>query len=873
MNPAVVLLIIGSYMALLFFIASWAQEKGRVLLSKYRGYLYGLGVAVYCSAWTFYGSIGRAATSGLDFLAIYIGPTLIIPLWWFVTKKTIRISKKHYLNTLSDFLVARYGKNRALGMFVTGLVLMAITPYIALQIKAIASSAAVLLGQQQFRFIDLDVISTVVLFVFTMSYGMRYAFDENKRLGFITAIGFESVVKLLAAFIGGFLIVNTFLGGSAAVYKSAFDAGFGELMTIRQPRDWFWLSAISALAFVLLPRQFHMSVTSNEDEAHVKKAMWMVPLYLLLINWWVLPVALGGNLQFGQHNADYHFLNLAIATGSEGLQSLIFLGGFAASTSMIIVSATALGNMLSNNILFPMRIYKQKTALTPTNLMRLRRLSIALVFVLAYMYYKFFVHHESLVSIGIISFLGISQLAPGFFAALFWKRANVKGVVAGLVVGFGLWAIAFALPQWGAIERQEELWLFNMFSNWNGTSNIAFISLFANTLVMAGVSLFTKQGIIDQNQGALFLNILKISKSKFGQATLVQGEITYGRLETVLKRYMSAVWVEEQLSRKYIIERIKAQPDAVADPAIIGFAELLLTESIGPASARIVLAKEITDEAFNRFDVLDIIQESREVRLLNSELNKRTTSLRKATEELEQANAQLQELSNIKDDFLYTVTHELRSPLTAIRAQSELLLEMDDMPLEDRKRFMSSTVEECERLTNLISNILDIEKFESGNQQLEFTDVDLVDLVESLIQGYQHLAAQENITLTVSGTGKGQTVHADSSRIKQVFVNLLSNAIKHAKSQVSIEVNYNMNTFRVNVVDDGQGIRPSDESHLFEKFFQSRDQTIKKRKGTGLGLAISSNIIKAHGGLIWLDQNPPAGPTTFSFTLPKNPQS
>ena len=216
-----IIAITGLYLGFLFLVAGWGKGMGRAFLERYSGYFYGLGLGVYATAWTFYGSIGRAATHGLDFLAIYLGPILFLPVWWTAMRKIVRISKAQHLNSLSDFITARYGKNWSLAIVVTLLVVMAITPYLALQIKAISSSANVLLSDDTVAKIDLDLVATLVLLVFTLFYGIRFSFDDGQRFGLIATIGVESIIKVVAAFVGGWIIVRTQLGGTSQVYESA----------------------------------------------------------------------------------------------------------------------------------------------------------------------------------------------------------------------------------------------------------------------------------------------------------------------------------------------------------------------------------------------------------------------------------------------------------------------------------------------------------------------------------------------------------------------------------------------------------------------------------------------------------------------------
>jgi signal transduction histidine kinase len=847
-------------------VAQWGKGPGRKFIDKHSPHFYALGLAVYATAWTFYGSIGRAATYGLDFLAVYLGPMIIMPLWWYVTKKMVRISKAQHLNSISDFITARYGKSWFLGAVVTLLLVLAITPYLALQIKAISSSANVLLGDSTLPKIDLDLASTLLLLVFTLIYGLRFAFGERQRYGLIAAIAFESTLKLVGTFIAGFIIVHGMLGGSAEIFKRSIDAGMKELLIVQDPTNWWMMMIISAFAFIMLPRQFQMAVVSNRRERDIRKAMWLLPIYLLLMNWWVVPIALGGNLTLDNSvSADYHFLRLAMSSGNDWLPAMVFVGGLAACTSMIIVSSSALGAMVSSNLIIPATLKRDGTPRFQLNPLNTRRIALVLIFALAYGYYTRFVQKEALVSIGIISFIGISQLAPGFLGALFWRRGTSQGVLTGLIAGFSVWFLAFMLPYW--IPNLELInQMFRLFPQWSPMSNIVFLSLFLNSFLMVGISLISTQGIIDRSQAEIFFNIMQIPRRRYDQSPVTKGKITFDRMEKMLHKFIPDELLSETIYKRYTIDRIQADPFREVPHHLVSYAERLLTQIIGPAAARIVLSREIEADTLNPFDIQDIIEETKETQRLNTQLQDKTERLAALTQKLT-------EMGKLKDDFLYSVTHELRSPLTAIRAQIEIIRDDAQMPLEVREQFLDATISETERLTHLISNVLDIEKFESGNQQLEFEQVDLTELISQTLEMHKALATSEGIELNFTGANETY-VHADRARIQQVFINLLSNAIKYGKSRIDITINdCEEYSWCVAVRDDGDGVPEKDTKYLFEKFYQATDQTVKKRVGSGLGLAISYNIIKAHGGTLELKSNPPQGPTSFAFTLKKHSES
>ncbi len=352
-----------AYLGLLFGIAHWADrraEAGRSVVGN--AYVYALSLAVYATSWTFYGSVGRAAGTGVGFLPIYLGPTLMAALWWVVLRKMIRISRRNRITSLADFVSARYGKSARLGALVTVMAVVGIVPYISLQLKAISNTFDILqaypeipeaAGQASPPLLsDTALYVALLLAVFTILFGTRKLDASERHEGLVAAIAFESLVKLVAfVAVGAFVTFGLFGGFGDLFGRAAAEPAIERLFTMQgnvAPGDWAWLIVLSMLAILLLPRQFQVAVVENVDERHVAKAMWLFPLYLLAINVFVLPIAFGGLLHFGsgQVNADTFVLALPMAEGQEALALLAFVGGLSAATGMVIVEAIALSTMV-----------------------------------------------------------------------------------------------------------------------------------------------------------------------------------------------------------------------------------------------------------------------------------------------------------------------------------------------------------------------------------------------------------------------------------------------------------------------------------------------------------------------------------------------
>lgn len=870
------------YLAILFLVARWGERSSSLFKGKSGAWTYTLSLGVYCSAWTFYGSIGRASTHGLDFLAIYLGPVITFPIWWLLTKRMIRIVNTQHITSLSDLLASRYGKNQSVGSWVALMIIIAITPYISLQIKAIGDSFYALTSSQMPIWLNPVFVTTFILCVFTLTYGMRFLGGNHSKSGMVSVVAFESLLKL-TVFLGAALwVIYGMFDGPSDIFERAADSDLAQIKStvfLGDTADWFWMLIISGVSFIFLPRQFQMGVLENRDESHLDHALWASPLYLLLITLLVLPIALGGVLILSSEiNPDFYLLKLAQEAGGNWLGGLVYFGGFSAATSMIIVSSLSLGNMLNTNLLLPAFLRLENNVDMSRRIVQSRRLSLIFIFVLAYLYYYFVAFDKPLVSTGLISFVGISQIAPALIGGLFWREATRKGALLSMFAGFAVWAYMLILPSLVHQHLENSDWLLSPIGpmgiaqgmGYSQLSAAIFLSLSINITLFIAVSLLTNPDRLEINQAEIFTRINRISRRSYDQAGIWKADVPFADIKSLLINFLGDTRTEEVLDRYARINRINFEYDKNADPRMISYAERLLTEAIGPASARIVIQSVAKGEEISVIEVIDILQESKEIFQLNRDLKAKTEELEEATEQLRKANATLQEYSEIKDEFLYTVTHELRTPLTAIRAQAELVADDPEMPQSDRQRFMDAMVKECERLTRLITNVLDLEKFESGSQKLSLHKGSMREVIDVAVNSVQQLIEGKNIQLSSEIHSDIPANFMDVDRIEQVVVNLLSNAIKYVEPHtgiITVTAYVLKNDIKVNVTDNGVGISSEDHSLIFDKFYQAKHQTRKKPKGTGLGLAICKNIIQMHNGRIWVDENHENG-TRISFTIP-----
>ena len=887
------------YLAILFGVAYYAeyrQKKGRSITNS--GYIYALSLGVYCTAWTYYGSVGQASTNGIEFLAIYIGPTIMAALFWPVLRKMIRICKTQRINSIAEFISIRYGKNFSLAVVVTILCMAGIIPYISLQIKAISDSMNILTNSTQNGdgltnlFYDNTLYISGVLAFFIILFGTRSIDASEKHEGLVAAIAFESIIKLLAFLaVGIFVTFGIFDGFQDIFLKASQNENLNKLFQFSNKTPyttWTGLILLSMLAVVFLPRQFQLSVVENVKENHLKKAIWVFPLYLLLITFFVLPIAFGGTLLLGKTgiNADTYVLALPLKYGAKILSLFTFIGGFSAASSMIIVETIAISTMMSNNIATPILLAVQKfkpkgDGQLTRSILYIRRFSIILIITLAFLYDKLVAQHFTLVSIGMISFAAVAQFAPAVFGGIYWKYASQKGAITGICVGFAIWFFTAVIPSMASsglvnisiinnglfgISFLKPLSLFGM-QGMDSITHCFFWSILFNIISFVTVSINTKRSAIEIYQAEIFVDIFRYS-AVVENNTMWKGTAYLPDLNSLLGNFLGNDRAEKIITTYAIKNKITLK-NKKADPRLVTFAEKVLSGVIGSASAHIMVASVTKEEELKIDEVLRILRESQQMIELNRELRKKSGEVEKATTQLIEANVQLKQMDKTKDEFLYTVTHELRTPVTSIRAMAEIVHDNTDMEDVQKQFFLAGIIKETERLSHLITQVLNLEKYESGKQILNISSVQLNTLIKDAVRSIQPLADIKQIKVEIKIPNTIFLIQCDADLIMQVLNNLLSNAVKFAPEIgcVTISVHNNQDGIQIWVEDNGKGIEPGLHQLIFDKFFQAKNQTLRKPEGSGLGLAICKRIIDLHGGAIWIVSEINQG-SKFIFTLP-----
>ena len=520
--------VVLAYLGFLFLVAAGAERFSRRLQApRFRTVTYVLTISVYCTAWTFYGSVGLAANRGLEFLTIYLGPALVALLWPTLLRKLVRVAKEQRITTISDFIASRYGRSSPLGTLVAALVVCGMIPYIALQLKAVSVSFRMMIGGDSvLSGFDPTLLVAGTLAVFGILFGARNLDFTKQQTGLMTAVAVESIVKLVAfVLVGAFVTWGLFDGVGTIFARIAEHPVWSRLIVLDEAPSasyarWATMLLISMTAVMLLPRQFHVLVVQNPREQDVRTAAWAFPLYLLAINVFVLPIAFGGLLLMGDAAAaDSFILALPLSADAHLVALAVFLGGFSAATAMIVVDSLALSKMISNDILLPFILRGRRFEEVYWASLNSTRLGVLVVVTLGYMWARMEAGELLLVEMGLLSFIAVTQCAPAALLGLYWRRGTRKGAFAGISAGFALWFYTLILPalvKEGVVGRAfleqgpfgvawlSPVALFGL-TGFDSLSHGVFWSLFANVGAYLVVSLCTTQDADERSQAAAFV--------------------------------------------------------------------------------------------------------------------------------------------------------------------------------------------------------------------------------------------------------------------------------------------------------------------------------------------------------------------------------
>lgn len=701
-NLATVLITTVVYVGLLFIVALLSSR----LFKKDRRYIYNpivysLTLGVYCTAWTYYGSVGRATMSGIEFLAIYIGPTLMVFSWWFLLRKMISISERHNINNIADFVSFRYGRSKRIGIIVSFLCIVGVVPYISLQLKAISETFLIVSGKELSYnlpfYLDTAFYISFFMGILASSFGVHHIGESRKHPGLVGVIAFESVVKLSIFLLVGVYslkFMNGFSGFLDYLYNNSDLENISKLLTLEHGENsygkWFAMITMSMFAVMFLPRQFQMAVVENGAAKHVKTAMYLFPLYLFLINLFVIPIAIAGKVFLvSGYNPDYTVLGILKKDNSPILSIITYLGGLSAATGMIIVSTVSLSNMFVNNIvvnLFIKYFLKRNIGMYITHI---KRISVVGIIFFSYLFYHVVGENLSLVDLGLISFAAIAQVAPSIIIGLFVKGISKVAIFYGILSGTIIWFYTLIIPysaKAGLISEDIlNHGLFNIeFLNpsalfglhgLNQWSHSLFWSMFFNIFFIVLLTLFKEQNEEEKETASLCVDSLGFH-FLLGRSD-VSKRLSLIDVENILTNFFGADYSKKMVN-EFLKEigKSKNELDSSDINIFVKKAKDNIAQAVGPSAADIILNYYMEISGKGDRDVFNMFKD-----LVNLGLGEsRDTLIHRITElnlllEISKQFSSTTDLINKLQHTADMIRTTLRFDLVVIRKKKEDVLE------------------------------------------------------------------------------------------------------------------------------------------------------------------------------------------------------
>lgn len=918
-----VLIVFCLYMSVLFLIALWVERTSTAEKSPVNNpIVYSLSLAVYCTGWTYYGSVGKAATSGLLFLPIYLGPTIAIALWWTFLRKMVRIKTKHHITSIADFISARYNKSQSVAALVTVIALMGTTPYIALQFKAIISTFSIITtAENSPSWIGehMGPIVMALMWVFTIILGIRRLDPTERHPGMVMAVAAECLVKLIAFLAVGVFVTYFMFNGVGDIFTKVMENHPRVLVNTWAGDQGYYITwttylvlAMSAIMF--LPRQFHVTVVENFDERHIKTAIWMFPLYMLLINIFVFPIAMAGLLSgYPISEADTFVLGLPLHAGQTWLSLMVFLGGASAATGMIMISSITVTTMITNHLLLPVVDWIKWLGFLRRHLLKCRWVAVAGVIMIGYWFERKVGESYMLVNIGMIAFAAAFQFTPAIIGGISWRRGNQAGALLGLGAGFVVWFYTLLLPAFvrsGWISKSlltEGPWgvsllipeqLFGL-TTLDSLTHGVFWSFLLNLGFYVIGSLYFEQTEQEKSLAEDFVGALTASHSR-GRSSQRESYIVTGTKRTMIEELLGQYLGEEEAVA--VTEKClhAAGISGKSRISIVDLAELhnevekYLAGSIGTAAAYRALrqaeifspgeARELSEVYAEILASLKVTPEELESKidyyqereaLLTHHAAELEEKVRERTRDLEAAQEELikREKLSVLGQLTAIVSHELRNPLGVIRSSGYFL----SRKLADSDEKSKKHLERIEQQVSICDSII--------GELLEYTRGRRSTVVEGEINPWleellDQMNAPKKLIVLRSLAADLPAVHFDGETMRRVVVNLFENAVQAISARqaaaegdeagyeplVKVATYASDSAVCIEVQDNGMGMDRETAKRAFEPLFTTR------ARGTGLGLAIVKKIVEEHHGTVHLRSVPHQG-TTVIVTIPRDGQS
>lgn len=914
-----VIIVILFYILILFAIAFLGENLSKKKINIFNNaFIYSLSLAVYCTSWTFYGSVGLAANKGMLFLGVYLGPMLSMIIWWSPLRQLVRIKNKFKITSIVDFISARYDKSEGLGIIATLLVIFGLVPYIALQLKAIIKTIHIVSGTSEGTFANGDHIGLYVVLLMslcTIFFGIRKLNTTERHPGMVLVLAFECFIKLAAFLAVGLFVTYVLNNGIDDILnkmptvidaKYSFMGSDGNTDTI----TWITYILLSSSAILFLPRQFHITIIENTDEKHIKTAKWLFPLYLLLINLFVLPIAIGGKLVgLDPRNADYFVLLLSQIGNNKIFSLFVFIGGFSAAAGMIMLETMTIATIITNNLFLPVFTRTKNFSWLTKYLLKIRWIAATSFILLSYFYMEIVGERNALLSMGMVSFVAVLQFAPIILGSVLWKTGSKVGAYAGLTSGSIIWFYTLVIPAivrsgWGDISILTNGPLGISFLNpealmglngYHTLTHSVFWTMLFNIGNYITFSIFFPPNESEQKIAEEFYNVIP---NEFVDEIFIDeshSNISTKQKQLIFLKVLMNYFPYDEASEIIKTAFLKVKINSEENISILKLAEVYdviektLSGFIGTAAAHHALKKAeiINDEENIKLSKVygDLLAQ---MKINPNKLNKqiilyqeKEKLMKKETKILEDAiqrkSLELEEQKNLTfhaskmsalGEMAGGIAHEINNPLTIIGSINRIIRKSIEKGITEPSLFYKYCDDIDMTITRISKIISGLRTISRDGTNDDFAPAIITDIFNDALSicGEKFKSHGNELKIDLDEDVYQTVIDCRRVQLSQVFLNLLGNSYdaieKLPERWIKIECAKKDNNLIIQFIDSGPGIPKNIQDKIFQPFFTTKEIG----KGTGLGLSLSNSIIKSHGGVFAVDSNSPN--TCFVITLP-----